>query len=143
MENKRRRAAPTVIYHTGTPLQRRRSSPPHGNAVDPQQQNRADHGENDAPDRESIETGTSHHVPEKTTEECANDSDQNRDDDATGIVARHDRLRNRASDEPENNPRENRHTCSSKMSANIGQSGNACTNLWFGWAVCGFVLIDL
>src|SRR5947207_811121 len=93
----------------GAALQSRRRPIARRHSINPEQQNRSDHREQNAPQREAVEPRAGNHVAEEAAEERADDSDENRDDHAAGITAGHDRLRDRASDKAENHPRKNRH----------------------------------
>lgn len=73
-------------------------------AIDPQQEHCADDREHDAPQREAFETTTGDEAPEETAEEGADDSNENGDNEPTGIIARHQRFRDRAGNETKHDP---------------------------------------
>src|SRR5215467_10628354 len=82
-------------------------------AVDPEQNQRSDDREDDAPQRETGEPGSGDQVADVSADECADDPDDGGDDDSTGILAWHDRLGDRAGNQAEHDPRDYTHTIAS------------------------------
>src|SRR6185312_10466746 len=97
-----------------------------GHPIDPEKDERADYGEDDALDRESVQWGAGDHVPQESTDERTYDADDNRNDDAAGIVTRHDGLGDRSCDEAKNDPCENSHLPSSKVYTSADRMEHRC-----------------
>src|SRR4029078_12598130 len=83
-------------------------------AVDPEKQHRADDGEDDAPQRETVQPGAGDGVTDEPPDERADDADQHGDDDAPRILTRHEGLGDRPRDQPEHDPSEDTHIRASK-----------------------------
>jgi hypothetical protein len=82
-------------------------------AVDPEQQERADHRDQNAADVDARNAAdTEEHVADEAADDGAHDPDQHRNDEPTRVTTRHDGLRDRAGDEPENDPSEDTHVAS-------------------------------
>ena len=83
----RRPASPLACYALTVArwLQGRRSARPRRHAIDPQQHQRTDDREQDAPQRESVQPGAGDHVAEEAAQERTDDTDENRDDDSTRV----------------------------------------------------------
>lgn len=72
--------------------------------VQEQEQDRAENGDDDAPDRESFHTSETHRRRYEAADEGARDAQQDGDDEAAGIVTRHDPLRDDACDGADDDP---------------------------------------
>src|SRR6185503_2579772 len=84
-----KRACPAALLRSGrgrqpaaVRLQSRCRTISGGHSIDPEQHDRTDDCQQDAPQREAVESRAGDHVAEETAEKRANDSDQDRDDDA-------------------------------------------------------------
>src|SRR5512133_2722106 len=82
---------------------------PRRHAIDPQQDERTDDGQYNAPQRKAVQSGTRDHVPEETSQERTHDTDENRHNDSTRVVTRHDRLGDRTRDQAQYDPRDDTH----------------------------------
>src|SRR6266849_7072291 len=91
----------------------RSTTAPRGHAIDPEQDEGAKYRLHDAPQSKSVEPGTRNHVPEEAADERTNDADDHGNDDAAGVITRHDSLGDRARDQTKNDPCENSHLPSS------------------------------
>src|SRR5688500_13437993 len=75
-------------------------------AVDPEEQNRAEDGERDAPEIEAIDVPAQHRPADEAANERTDDADEDRDDDTTRILARHDGFGDGTGDQSEHDPSE-------------------------------------
>lgn len=76
----------------------------HGDAIDPQQEHGTHDGEHDTPERKAFQTPAGDETSEESAEEGPHDADENGDDESTGIIARHQRFRDRAGNESKHDP---------------------------------------
>ena len=65
------------------------------------------------------------HLPDVAGDEGADDPQENRDDEATGISARHEELRQNANDEPGNQRGQHAHVSTSARLADWGRGSPA------------------
>src|ERR1041384_4959141 len=78
-------------------------------AVEEQQDQRADHGDDEGAQVEAREVAEAEQRGDEAADERAGDAKENSDDEAAGIAARHDQLRGDAGNQAEHDPRENTH----------------------------------
>jgi predicted phosphodiesterase len=92
----------------------RPATPADDQAVEQQQDDRADDRRQPAADVEELvhRVGVEQRAGEESADERSGDADQGRDDDPAGVVAREDRLRNRAGEQPEDDERDDPHSTS-------------------------------
>jgi hypothetical protein len=96
--------------------ERQRSRPSGGDAatrgdpIDPEDEDRPESRTDEA--RRLTRTIQVKRLPDESAEERADDTEENRDDDSTGIATRHDELRDDPDDQTEEDPTENAHDSS-------------------------------
>src|SRR5665213_213584 len=90
----------------------RSAAPAGAHAVDPQQDQRADDSENEAPEGESVQSRAGKHPSDPAADESANNSDDHRNDQSTGVRAGENSLCDRTCEQAEDDPGENAHRTS-------------------------------